>query len=228
MAIRLGTVSPLFRVGTETPSRIFLGNDLAWPEFTEATTTFNYTSSGAVQIYNIPTFCSRIDLIAIGGGGGGQGSGCCAVNGFGGQAGTWDAMILIRGVDIPWDLTQLCVVVGFGGSGGTGLGGAIPGLPGGGGSNTSWYAGPTTASTEILRGELGIGGIGGIVGANVAGASSPDFTFNGITYPGATGGRTSGQAGGVPGAAGAGATGGLFIGSSGGKGGNGRAYARAY
>ncbi|QLF84410.1 hypothetical protein SEA_TOPANGA_5 [Mycobacterium phage Topanga] len=229
MAIRLGSSSPAFRVGLETPSRIHLGNDLVWPEFNgPVTTQFDYTTSGGVQVYNIPLACSRIDLIGIGGGGGGQGSGCCAVNGFGGQAGTWNAITLVRGVDIPWDLIQLCVVVAWGGAGGAGAGGPIPGIPGGAGDATRWYTGPSTSGTQLLSCAGGAGGILGVVGANVAGESSPAFTFNGVTYPGGVGGRSSGQAGAVPGAGGAGATGGIFFGSTAGKGGNGRAYARAY
>ncbi|AIK68958.1 minor tail protein [Mycobacterium phage Tiffany] len=118
MPIYLGsTALNNFRVGTQTPDRIFLGNDLVWPAFTEATTEF--TTVGAYT-YNIPANCRFLDIIVLGAGGGGQASLAILNVGASGLPGEWNSVTLQRGVDIPWGLSQITGSVANGGSGGIG------------------------------------------------------------------------------------------------------------
>ncbi|AEL17840.1 minor tail protein [Mycobacterium phage Trixie] len=228
MAIYLGsTALTTFRVGTETPDRIFLGNELVWPPFTA--TTMQFTSAGT---FTIPANCRFIDVILLGAGGGGAGGNAVNGDGQGGKAGTWQTATIKRGVDIGWSVTQITVGIGVGGAGGSG--GASSGSGSGGGQT---YVVATGFSL------LANGGAGG-VGSNPAGGNTTfgqgvtPIVFNGLQYVG--GGQsgadnnpdnaTNGAPGNPPGGGGEGGGGVPFIGTPGrgGVGGNGSAWLRAY
>ncbi|ACE79935.1 hypothetical protein Pukovnik_8 [Mycobacterium phage Pukovnik] len=222
MAIRLGGINPLFRVGTQTPSRIFIGDRQAWPEFAEVrqqfTATGNYT-------FPIPAGCVFIDVILLGGGGGGQGMGNATAWGKGGEAGDWQIVTLRRGVDIPWTATTITGSVGVGGKAGDGglyLGNNGPGGPGGN----------TTAVITGLGTLTALGGAGGHErNLDTAGRSPGTQNVNGIDYVGGAevNGIAGSQAGSPPGGGGqASRTSTGFFGIAGGAGARGQAWYRAY
>ncbi|AQT28407.1 hypothetical protein PBI_BLUEBIRD_5 [Mycobacterium phage BlueBird] len=174
MPIYLGsTALNNFRVGTQTPDRIFLGNELVWPDFSEITQSF--TTAGAYA-FNIPANCRYIDIIALGGGGGGQASAALFNYGAPGAPGQYQAVTLKRGVDIPWGVTQITGTVGDGGTAWT-IYGAIPGGPGG--NTTATFTGGSTLTAS--------GGAGGLGWATASGSRGPgpgNFTWNGKLYVG--------------------------------------------
>ncbi|QFG11522.1 hypothetical protein PBI_MAMINIAINA_8 [Mycobacterium phage Maminiaina] len=192
MAIRLGTASPAFRVGSSTPSRIFLGPDQVWPEYTAVRTDF--TTPGAYT-YNIPANCLWIDIVLVGAGGGGRGMPNFGTWGQGGRAGSWALATLRRGVNIPWNITQITGVVGDGGAGSAA--GFLPADGSPGGNTTATYSGG-----PVLTAAGGIGGQGGIIDPGGQAVSPASQTLNGQVYTG--GGLTSGgaSAAGVPGGGG--------------------------
>ncbi|QJD52059.1 hypothetical protein PBI_MA5_5 [Mycobacterium phage MA5] len=216
MPIYLGsTALNNFRVGTQTPDRIFLGNELVWPAFTPLSDTITATGSYA---WNIPANCRFIDIVVIGGGGGGQASLAIFNYGDPGDPGHWNGITLKRGVDIPWGDTQITGEVGGGGIGGPGPS-ISPGFMGG---NTT-----ATWSTGSITGGGGAGGLGwASSAANTAGPSPGNFVWNGITYTGGakTGTGTFGPGGNPPGGARASSTG--F--GAGGQGARGQVWFRAY
>ncbi|ADB93702.1 hypothetical protein REDROCK_8 [Mycobacterium phage RedRock] len=245
MGIYLGsTALNTFRVGTQTPDRIFLGNDLVWPDITPVPQSF--TAAGAWQWF-FPVNCRFIDIIILGGGGGGQGSGSSFINGLGGNAGSWNAVTLKRGVDIPWDLAVISGVIGNGGGGGNWGFGAIPGLPGGaGGDTTATATGIGTLTAAGGNGVIGAGNMTGkspgnftwngrlYVGAgNMTGKSPGNFTWNGRLYVGGAerprgGSGTTNVPGNPPGGGGPGGQGGAFSGQNGGNGAPGAVFLYAY
>ncbi|AGS82691.1 hypothetical protein ANNAL29_8 [Mycobacterium phage AnnaL29] len=218
-----GTTLNTFRVGTETPARIFLGNDLVWPDITPVPQSF--TTAGAWQWF-FPVNCRYIDVIILGAGGGGQGSGSSFINGLGGNAGSWNAVTLKRGVDIPWDLAVISGVIGNGGNGGSWGFGALPGMPGGAGGDT------TAVATGI--GTLTASGGNGVIGAgNMTGKSPGNFTWNGRLYVGGAerprgGSGVTNVNGNPPGGGGPGGQGGAFSGQNGGNGAPGAVFLYAY
>ncbi|AOT24930.1 hypothetical protein PBI_KALPINE_8 [Mycobacterium phage Kalpine] len=226
MPISLGSTSlSTFRVGTLTPDRIFLGNELVWPAFTEATQQF---ASVGTWTYTIPTNCRFIDIVIVGAGGGGAGGANIGNgDGKGGKAGAWQTITLRRGVDIPWSTTQITVVISAGGTGGGSNNGA-----GGNGGTTSI----SVNGTLLL---IALGGAGGS-GINPTGGSDPigqgagTQTYNGKPYVGGSSVGVAnpsgtGTTGSPPGGGGEGGGGALFgTGSGGGPGAPGGAWVRAY
>ncbi|AXC35114.1 hypothetical protein SEA_PHRANNY_6 [Mycobacterium phage Phranny] len=203
-----------FRVGTETPDRIFLGNELVWPSFTEVTQFFG--TAGAFT-FNIPPNCRFLDIVVIGGGGGGQASLALFNYGAPGAPGSWAGVTLKRGVDIPWSVTQITGNVGGGGLGGPGPS-VVPGFAGAD-TTATFTGGPT------ITGNAGAGGIGWASSqANSRGKSPGNFTFNGKLYVGGAAVTANNQPGNPPGGSGSGSAQ-LSSGSNGAPGG---AWVRAY
>lgn len=180
------------------------------------------TSYGAGTFtYAIPAWSKLIVLVGIGGGASGQtGNGGINQHGTGGNAGSWNGVVLRRGVDIPWSLAQITVTVG--------AGGAQP-------ANSNW-AGPNaggtttfTASGVSLSCAGGVGTNGGTNGGGIReGAAAGNYQIDGDTYVGGAIGGGSGAAGNAPGGGGSGGNGGVFSARTlGGKGGDGRAWIKA-
>ncbi|QGH78010.1 hypothetical protein SEA_LONEWOLF_8 [Mycobacterium phage LoneWolf] len=221
MAIRLGGVTPnAFRVGTQTPSRIFLGPNQVWPEFTEVKSQYTANFSFA-----IPAGCVFIDIVLVGCGGGGQGMGNATAWGQGGSAGQWQYITLRRGVDIPWTVTTITGTVGNGGA--AGAGGIY--LSGGAGGN----GGNVTATIAGIGTLTALGGAGGNNrNLDTAGKSPGTINWQGIDYVGGAeamnvaGGSAAGNAPGGGGQAAMPSTG--FFGLAGGAGAKGQAWIRAY
>ncbi|AEJ95105.1 structural protein [Mycobacterium phage JHC117] len=210
MAIRYGNVNPnAFRVGTQTPSRIFLGNDQVWPEFTSATQ--QYTTAGAFT-YDIPANCLYLDIIVLGSGACGKGMQFIDLWGPGGGAGQWNSVTLRRGVDIPWSVLTVTGTVG-------------QGRPSNG-QGASLAGNPTTATITGYGSITGAGGVAGSsAGGGLEGKSPGNHVRNGITYVGGAAQGNIGGAGNPPGGGGASHT---TTFGSGGAGANGSVWVRAY
>lgn len=193
----------------------FTAHAAALTSYTTATTT----------TYTIPVWSRYVDIIILGAGGGGGGHAFGSVyGGQGGEAGTWKTLRLERGVDIPWTLTSISVTIGGPGSGGSG--------------NSNGTAGNATTVTVTGVGTItAAGGPGGRgtgtspYGAQTAGLSPGNQSFQGGTYTGGTGGTTTsgnGNAASAPGAGGGGGNSGVFVGTNrGGAGAPGVAHFRA-
>ncbi|ASW31354.1 hypothetical protein SEA_LOKK_9 [Mycobacterium phage Lokk] len=225
MPISLGSTDLTnLRVGAVTPDRIFLGNSLVWPAYTETTQIFATVGS---SVYDIPANCRFIDIVLLGGGGGGAGGNNANGDGQGGKPSVFVTRTLVRGIDIPWSVTQITVTVGAGGS--AGAGGVGSGGPGG----------TTSVSTVTGFTLSSVGGTGG-VGINPFQGTTPigdgvlPVTFNGILYQGgASVGSANpsgvGAAGNPPGGGAGGGGGNIIVqGNPGGAGGRGQAWIRAY
>lgn len=192
-------------------------------------TLFRFTPHAAVSTtfatvgthtYPIAVWCRYIDIVLVGSGPGGNGGSGSFAAGHGGNAASWAAVRIERGVDIPWTATAITIVVPDGGNGGNG---AVVGAMGS----------PGSATTASLAGWVGLSAAGGqprqMIGIlHQTGDGPGDYSFNGQPYTGGGNQTTAGGAGLVPGGAGAGGKGGFFSGSPGGKGAPGRAYLRAY
>lgn len=180
-----------------------------------AETTLAITATGQ---YTIPRWCDAIDFVLIGGGSGGYGgNGGNGQDGLGGNAGSWDAITLRRGVDIPFQTTQLQVTVGAAGAQSPGRESA-----GGAGGNSLVYS----PSLSVLA--TGAGGQPRNGYGNAQGLTAAPFTYNGVTYTGGAGGGEN-TAGSAPGGGGGGGYGGFFTSAGPGRaGGAGRVWARAY
>ncbi|ATE84749.1 hypothetical protein OKCENTRAL2016_5 [Mycobacterium phage OKCentral2016] len=179
MAIYLGnTKLTNFRVGTQTPDRIFLGNELVWPDFTPVPQ--QYSSAGAWQ-FVIPANCRFIDVILLGGGGGGQASAAWLNVGQPGAPGSWNGVTLKRGVDIPWDLAVISGVVGGGGGGGQAsaawLNVGQPGAPGSWNGVTLKRGVDIPWDLAVISGVVGGGGSGGIGPSVMPGLPGADSTL---------------------------------------------------
>lgn len=168
----------------------------------EATTIITASAT-----FTIPVWAYWLDLIAVGGGAGGQGAGW-VINGTGGKAGSWAAVRLVRGVDIPWTTVSLSVVVGAGGT--LGAGGASPssGGPGGASAVTGYLTAAGGANSAGTGQQFGL--------------SPGNYTFQGVTYVG--GAESNGIPANYPGSGGKGGT--AFSGN-GGAGGRGQVWVRA-
>jgi hypothetical protein len=111
--------------------------------------TEEYTPAGT-YIYEIPYWCTAIDLILLGAGGGGTYGGIS--NGVGGGAGGWKTATLERGPDIPWATTTISVVVGQGGAPG-----AVNGASAMAGGNTTATWDSSSGTTTETAGGGGAG-----------------------------------------------------------------------
>jgi Concanavalin A-like lectin/glucanases superfamily len=126
--------------------------------------------------YNIPYWCTYLDVFLLGAGGGGA----YGFPGNGGQAGSWKAVTLYRGsgappsglIQIPATTGTIDIAVGSGGAAGTNTVG-----PGAGG--------PTTASAVGLSQRTAAGGAGGgSINSDGAAVNPPTETLNGTTETG--------------------------------------------
>jgi hypothetical protein len=154
--------------------------------------------------YDIPYWCTYIDLFLLGAGGGGA----YGLPGNGGQAGSWNAVTLYRGsgatpsgsIQIPSTTPSIDIAVGAGGAAGTnalgpGAGGPTTATaagisqrtaPGGaGGANTNSYGAAVTPPTKTLNVTTETGGglqiIGSGNGIAPGGGAAGGFVANGGT-----------------------------------------------
>jgi hypothetical protein len=156
------------------------------------------------QTYDIPYWCTYIDLFLLGAGGGGA----YGFPGNGGQAGSWNAVTLYRGsgatpsgsIQIPATTPSIDIVVGPGGAAGTntlgpGAGGPTTataiGLPqrtaggGAGGANTNSDGAAVNPLTQTLNVTTETGGglqlVGSGNGIAPGGGAAGGFVANGGT-----------------------------------------------
>ena len=155
----------------------------AFPANPPATT--EYPLAGTYT-YDIPYWCTFIDLILLGGGGGGANAIGGVIPGAGGQAGFFATVTAKRGVDIPFTTTSIGIVVGPGGAA------AVNG-------------GSTTATATGMASQTALGGTQGAGTNGTTGASPGNKIFNGVTYAGGAAQTTPGAAGNAPGGGGGGA-----------------------
>lgn len=192
---------------------------LSFPNVAPVVTTFDTIGT---HTYAIPYWCTKLDIVALGGGGGGQGGGALNSAGEGGNAAIWASVTKVRGTDIPSNAAQLSITVGKGGDHGVGplKGVGTDGMP----SSVQY------ATTLLLASAGGIAGSSGATGGDRTGhgPSPATLTFNGQTYAGGQYSPSSGQVGSTPGGGGSGGNGGLAGGSNGYDGGHGQVWIRAY
>ncbi|MGC4964230.1 hypothetical protein [Gordonia sp. DT101] len=165
-------------------------------------TTQTYTAAGTYT-YTIPVWCRYIDVILIGGGASGQtGSGSIATSGAGGSAGSWNAIRLERGVNIPWTITTITITIGAGGARAANSDNAAP------------TAGSASTAAIAEVGSISANGGSGtktVQGTNwQVGAPAGNYTFNGVTYTGGAESNSSVKTGMPPGGGGSGGDGGIF------------------
>lgn len=187
-----------------------------------------YSTAGTFA-YPIPPASKRIELSGVSAGGGGaEGDGTFAAKGNGGKAGLWGGVVLVRGVDIPWDLASISITVPAGGPGAPKTNGGNPGTKGGD-LVITWPGGSLTRTG-------GAGGSGTKAGTGDPGGSPGNYTTptgdvltGGAQRPSATSNGQTGAAGNAPGGGGGGGGGGYFNGQAGGgQGAPGMARAKAY
>jgi hypothetical protein len=149
--------------------------------------TSSYATAGTFT-YTVPSWKVSgdfFDIALVGGGAGSAWSGA----GFGGGAGSWTAITLQYGVDIPTGTTAFTVTVGAGGTPGTVS--VDNGTPGGSGS----VAIKGYASTPLTA-------AGGAIGTGFTsqnGGSPGNQTLNGTTYYGGAVQTVANSAGHAPG-----------------------------
>lgn len=190
-----------------------------WSAVAPATTAI--TASGT---YKIPVSSRYLDIIVLGGGGGGrEGDGGVNRTGNGGKAGTWSAVTLERGVDIPWTAITLTVTVGAGGAAGAKGAGNVNG-------NTANQGGATSVSLASTTLASAVGGVGGSGTDGNPGESPGTYSFVGQNYTGGASAPSGGSrtVGNPPGGGGGGGAGGIFNGQTAGMAGaRGQAWIRA-
>lgn len=183
--------------------------------------TAEFSTAGAYT-YSIPPHLRSgdlIDVIAVGGGSGAGGGTGELIGGAGGLGGTWEAVTLVYGTDIPLTTTTITGVVGSGGPGG---GGGVFSL------GIDGVAG--TATTAIATGWAGLSAAGAPAAVSLVtaiGASPGDITFNGITFVGGLAQNIASGAGNSPGGGGGGGAGLFWIGFNGGAGASGAIWFRS-
>jgi hypothetical protein len=155
----------------------------AFPPNPPATTEF---STVGPNTYDIPYWCTYIDLILLGGGGGGAKAIGGVIAGAGGQAGFWTTTTAQRGNEIPWTTTSIAITVGSGGA-------------------AAGNGGPTTAAATGMALQTAIGGTQGAGTNGTTGGSPGSVTYQGRTFTGGAVQATPGTAGNAPGGGGAGA-----------------------
>lgn len=178
----------------------------------------SFSTPGAFT-YNIPSACLWIETANVGAGGGGSGGNSFLADGRGGEAGVWASRRLVRGVDIPWNLSQITGTVGSPGSGGAR------------GNGTGTAGGATVVN--FPDGALTAAGGAPGSGTNPAGQTlyngkaAGNYQFGGVTYPG--GGQVGRDTdGATPGGGGGAGSGGAFGSDKAGRpGGPGRANFKA-
>lgn len=231
MALRIGDAIPTKHYFADYPvTRIFHGDEYVWPPMSAVITPY---SAPGTHTFNIPDTAHVIDVVLLGGGGGGAGGANVGNgDGQGGNAGTWQTVTLVRGVNIPWATTSITVTVGAGGAGGvtTLTNGNAPGSAGG--ATTVVIPGYGTITANGGAGGSGTNPPGG---STTYGKSPGNVNWNNVPYVGgAVAGTTdnpsgTGTPGNTPGGGGEGGGGVVFgVASSGGPGGSGQAWIRAY
>lgn len=161
----------------------------------DETTLFDLAGTST---YPIPSWCTHLDFVLIGGGASGQtGNGANTLRGSGGQAATWGGVTFSRDL-LGWGEETLTVTVGAGGP-----------QP----ANAD-HAGPNPGSPTTIAFSGGVllgdsGATGTVSGQN--GASPGNYVYRGVAYPGGIGGTgNGGNSTTAPGAGGAGGNGGVF------------------
>lgn len=180
----------------------------------------SFTTAGA-HSYLIPSWCTRLDLVALGGGGGGQGGGALNSNGEGGNAASWTTATVVRGTGIPSNATTLNITVGAGGNKGNG---PTKGVGTSGGASSVVHSGTTLATSAG-----GTAGSSGAFGGDRTGQgpNPTTKTYNGQNYVGGNS-VSSGLPGAAPGGGGFGGTGGFLGGTDGFPGASGAVWIYAY
>jgi hypothetical protein len=174
-------------------------------------TTTKITTLGA-NTYDIPYWCTFIDLILVGGGGGGSYSGFAS--GVGGAGGQLVGQTFQRGNGIPWVTTTITVTVGSGGTAGTGSAGPTAG----GQTSATW-----TGKSGMPLTAAGGGAMASPMNQTGTGTSPGSVTVGGNSYSGGTSQGTPAGTGNPPGGGGAGGSG-LDLDLQGGAGAGGMAY----
>lgn len=159
----------------------------------------------------LPAWVNTIEYVMVGAGGGG-GNATVVFTGQGGDHGSWSSGVLKRYVDFAGDMNSISGTVGAGGAGGF----------------SAADGGPSLLTYTGLNGNaVSKNAPGGAHGGNgvthnpanswphSAGAPTPPYSANGVTYPGSAQ-ASYGQVGGWPGGGG----GGAFLGISNGGPGN--------
>jgi hypothetical protein len=169
-----------------------LSATVSFPENKSA--TLQYTTAGTYT-YQIPHWCTAIDVILLGAGGGGTYGGIN--NGVGGGAGSWKTATLERGSDIPWATTTISITVGQGGGPGTFTGASAMA---GGDTTATWdsASGPTTDTAS------GVGAGAGSSGQIGDGPNPGSQSIGDATLTGGAAQQVAGAAGNAPGGGGAG------------------------
>jgi hypothetical protein len=156
--------------------------------------TQGYTAAGTYT-YQIPYWCTAIDLILLGAGGGGTYGGIN--NGVGGGAGSWKAATLERGSDIPWATTTISITVGQGGAPGAFTGASAMA----GGDTTATWDSTSGTTTETASG----GGAGASSSGQIGEGPNPGpQSIGDATLTGGAAQQVAGAAGNAPGGGGAG------------------------
>ncbi len=155
----------------------------AFPPNPPATT--EYPLAGTYT-YDIPYWCTYIDLILLGGGGGGANALAGVIPGTGGQAGFWTTTTVQRGDEIPWTTTSIALTVGPGGV-------------------AAANGGSTTATATGMAAQTAIGGTQGAGTNGTTGESPGQVTYEGQTFAGGAAQTNPGAAGNTPGGGGGGA-----------------------
>jgi len=196
--------------------------DIPIPYFAPRKTAY---SGAGTYTYTIPASATHLDVVLLGAGGGGHGGNPIVPTapGEGGDAGSWSAETLVRGVDFPVDATSLTIVVGGGGSAGP--------------WNSPGGTGGSTRRQAISGGKAQTTAAGGAGGSSqnpaLSGGDSPgNYTYNGVTYIGGGGAASppfsNGAKGSAPGGGGGGGAGGTWgVAWTGGAGADGAAWITA-
>ncbi|AHG23790.1 minor tail protein [Mycobacterium phage EagleEye] len=212
MAARFGDATPTkYYFADNALSKLYFGDTLIWVSFSPTRTDY---STPGTYTFTLPDGSVAIDYAILGGGGGGAGGGLFLPGGAG-QGASWLFGTLVRGVDIPMEITQVSVLVGAGGTGGAG--GASAGQGSNGGQSALILSsGPSLVAAggvSAASSGLGSGASGGAArGGNSN--SNRDVVLNGQTYSGGATQGSTGAPGNPPGGGGKGA-------GIGGRGGNG-------
>ncbi|MGB6246125.1 hypothetical protein [Gordonia sp. (in: high G+C Gram-positive bacteria)] len=200
------------------PDQVGVGLDQAGARFAAHAPETEMFDAIGTYTYQVPAWCTHLDIVAIGGGASGQtGNGANNSRGSGGAAGSWHAKTVTRAESwgpsyVLWSTATMTVTVGAGG----------PTAP------NSDHAGPNPGEASTVGSWLTApGGTGTISGQN--GGNPGNFTFNGVTYTGGLGGTgNGGNSTTPPGGGGAGGNGGIFGSRTrGGYGGRGRVWITA-
>jgi len=221
---------PIIQVRASNGTSPYIGSIIATgygPSESHKGGLLSYGVFPGTQSYSIPSWCNKIDVVAIGGGGGGVNGGSLGFDGGGGDAGDWRSTTLIRGTSgsatLPISTTTLSYTIGAGANNANFNLFGDSGSPGG--STTCSGTGMTTLTAPG-------GKTGGKTGQTVNGEAAGDYTFNGLTYVGGLAAIDQDGSpaipGKSPGGGGQGGRGGLFTGNPGARGADGAIFFYAY